>query len=95
VPYAERVDRALAHLLAHPPHGKPWTNPQREWLRKIAAQTKANTVVDREALDDPDQLFRLQGGGYPRLDRIFEGQLQPVLEAFNDAIWAQPGQPAA
>lgn len=90
LPYAERVDRALAQLLAHPPGGKPWTTPQRDWLKKIAAQTKANTLVDRDALDDPDLLFKTQGGGSQRLDRIFGGQLLATLDAFNDAIWAQP-----
>ncbi len=90
LPYAERVDHALARLLAHPPGGKPWSTPQRDWLRKIAAQTKANTVVDRDALDDPDLLFKSQGGGFQRLDKIFDGQLQQTLDAFNDSIWAQP-----
>jgi type I restriction enzyme R subunit len=90
VPYAERVDRALNHLLAHPPGGKPWTTPQRDWLKRIAAQTKANTLVDRDALDDPDLLFKTQGGGFQRLDRIFGGRLLQTLEAFNDALWSQP-----
>ena len=90
LPYAERVDRALARLLAEPPHGRPWTTPQRDWLRRIAAQTKANTLVDREALDDPDLLFKTEGGGFARLDRLFDGRLQQTLEAFNDALWAQP-----
>jgi type I restriction enzyme, R subunit len=90
VPYTERVDRALAHLLAHPPSGKPWTTPQRDWLKKMAAQTKANQLVDHDALDDPDLLFKTQGGGYRRLDKIFEGRLLQTLDAFNDSIWTQP-----
>jgi hypothetical protein len=35
---------------------KPWTTPQRQWLQRIVNQTKAITIVDREALDD-DLLF--------------------------------------
>src|SRR5262245_31601719 len=50
VPYDQRVDGALQKLLA----SKPWTTPQRQWLQRIAAQTRANMLVDREALDDPD-----------------------------------------
>ena len=88
LPYAERVDRALQNLLAKPLAGKPWTQPQRDWLKRIAAQTKANMVVDRDALDDPDLIFKRDGGGFNRLDKLFNGQLQPVLEAFNDALWA-------
>jgi type I restriction enzyme R subunit len=33
-------------------------------------------------------MFKTQGGGFNRLDKIFNGQLQPVLDAFNDALWA-------
>jgi type I restriction enzyme R subunit len=83
LPYAERVDRALRKILAE----KPWTAPQRSWLLKIAAQTKANGIVDRDAIDDPDQLFRSEGGGFKRLDTLFGGELDLLLERFNDAIW--------
>lgn len=91
IPYSERVDHALQKLLA----SKPWTAPQRVWLKRIAAQTKANQLVDREALDDPDLIFKREGGGFTRLDKIFSGQLQQVLEAFNDSMWVQYTRPAA
>ena len=84
------MDRALNQRLTHPPSGKPWSTPQRDWLKKIAAQTKANTSVDRDALDDPDLLFQAQGGGFQRLDKMFGGQLTQTLDAFNDSIWARP-----
>jgi len=84
LPYAERVDRALQKLLA----SKAWSAPQRDWLKRIAAQTKANQLVDREALDDPDLVFKREGGGFKRLDKIFDGDLPQVLEAFNEAIWS-------
>jgi type I restriction enzyme R subunit len=83
LPYSERVDRALQKLLA----SKPWTAPQRDWLKRIAAQTKANGLVDRDAIDDPDLVFRREGGGFNRLDKMFNGELQQVLEAFNDSLW--------
>jgi len=63
--------------------------PQRQWLQKIAAQTKANLIVDRDALDDPDLIFRREGGGFARLDRIFDGELEEVLQTFNDQLWPQ------
>lgn len=83
VPYEQRVDRALQAILAV----RRWTTPQRQWLQRIAAQTKANLLVDRAAFDDPDLVFRREGGGFARLDRIFEGELQHVLDAFNDSLW--------
>jgi len=83
LPYEQRVDRALHSILA----SKNWTTPQRQWLQKIAAQTKANLIVDRAALDDPDLVFKREGGGFARLDRIFGGELQQVLDTFNDSLW--------
>jgi type I restriction enzyme R subunit len=84
LPYGERVDHALQTMLA----SKPWTAPQRDWLKRIAAQTKTNLLVDREAIDDPDLVFKREGGGFSRLDKIFNGELQQVLEAFNDSLWS-------
>jgi len=83
MPYSERVDHALQKLLA----SHSWSGPQRDWLKKIAAQTKANLLVDHAALDDPDLIFKREGGGFTRLDKIFNGQLQQVLETFNESIW--------
>jgi type I restriction enzyme R subunit len=87
--YEERVERALRKIMS----SRTWTPPQREWLKRIAAQTKANTLVDRDALDDPNLLFKREGGGFTRLDRIFAGQLEQVLADFNDALWS-PGKTA-
>jgi type I restriction enzyme, R subunit len=86
VPYAQRVELALQKILA----SRSWTSPQRQWLQKLAAQTKANLIVDHAALDDPDLIFKREGGGFSRLDRIFGGQLDEVLNAFNDAVWESP-----
>jgi len=83
LPYEQRVDHALQNILA----SRPWTAPQRQWLQKIGAQTKANFIVDRAALDDADQIFQREGGGFSRLDRLFGGELQQVLDTFNDSLW--------
>ncbi|MES2659162.1 MAG: type I restriction-modification system endonuclease [Verrucomicrobiota bacterium] len=85
VPFVQRVDAALKSMLA----SKNWSAPQREWLKKLAAQTKANRIVDRAALDDPDLLFKREGGGFTRLDKIFDGHLDQVLNHFNDSLWQQ------
>lgn len=85
VPYNERVEHALQKLLA----SHSWTGPQRDWLKKIAAQTKANLLVDHAALNNPDLIFKREGGGFTRLDKMFNGELQQVLETFNESIWQQ------
>lgn len=84
LPYEDRVNQALQRILA----SKSWTTPQRQWLQKIAAQTKANVIVDREMLDDDDLLFKREGGGFARLDRLFDGELTQVLDSFHDALWS-------
>lgn len=83
VPFAERVDTAHKTMLA----SRNWTQPQREWLKKLAAQTKANRIVDRAAIDDPHLIFKCEGGGFKRLDKIFDGRLDQVLHHFNDSVW--------
>ena len=86
-PWEQRVDNALQKLLA----SRRWTTPQRQWLYRIGAQTRANLVVDRAAFDEPDLIFRREGGGFNRLNRLFDGQLAEILDTFTDALW----QPAA
>ena len=83
VSYETRVERALGKILA----SRQWATPQRDWLRRIAEQTKSNVVVDREAMDDPAQLFKQQGGGFVRLNKVFGGELEQVLARFNDELW--------
>lgn len=81
VPYEERVARAMKKILS----SRAWTMPQRKWLERIGKQLKVETVVDREALDHGQ--FKAEGG-YARLDKVFDGQLEQVLGDFNDALWS-------
>jgi type I restriction enzyme, R subunit len=83
IPYGQRVDQALQKIVA----SRPWSAPQREWLKILAEQTKVNMVVDRDAIDDPDLIFVREGGGFKRLDKIFDGSLQGVLDQLNESIW--------
>jgi type I restriction enzyme R subunit len=87
IPFAERVDHALQAMLA----SRNWTQPQRDWLKKLAAQTKANRLVDRTALDEDHLIFKREGGGFNRLNKIFDGKLDQVLSQFNDSVWRQHG----
>ena len=61
-----------------------WTAPQRQWLQRIANQIKAETVVDREALEHG--VFAANGG-FTRLNKTFEGQLEAVIADFHGLIW--------
>lgn len=84
VPYEQRVDRALRRILS----SRPWTTPQKKWLERIGKQLKAETVVDREALDRGQ--FRAEGG-FQRLNKIFGGKLEQVLADLHEEIWRDAG----
>jgi type I restriction enzyme R subunit len=84
VPYEQRVEKALQRILA----SRAWASPQRQWLQRIANQTKAITIVDREALDDDALIFRREGGGWPRLNKVFGGELDGLLCDFQREVWA-------
>ena len=55
VPYTARFDHALQNLLSLSSHSL--AGPQRDWLKKIATQTKAILLVDHAALDGPAMFF--------------------------------------
>jgi hypothetical protein len=46
------------------------------------------TIVDREALDDDLLSFEREGGGWLRLNRMFGGELDGVLQQFQREVWA-------
>jgi type I restriction enzyme R subunit len=79
-PYRERVDHALQEIL----RSRCWTPPQRQWLAKIANQIREETVVDREALNHG--VFGASGG-FTRINKAFDGQLESILGDLHDRIW--------
>lgn len=82
VPFDSRVKRAMQHVLS----SQQWTNPQRQWLERIGKQFRENTLVDRAALDEGQ--FKDAGGGFNRLNKVFDGKLVFVLEEITEQIWA-------
>jgi type I restriction enzyme, R subunit len=83
-PYTERVDRALAKLLAR----RAWTQPQRTWLQRIGKQLAQEKVVDRASLDEGQFATH---GGFQRLNKVFDGQLEALLSELGESIWEQTG----
>jgi type I restriction enzyme R subunit len=53
-------------------------------LERIGEQVTKQGVVDREALDQ--EPFRADGG-FQRLNRIFDGQLEAILGDINEELW--------
>jgi type I restriction enzyme R subunit len=80
MPYEQRVDRALQRVLA----SQTWTQPQRQWLDRIAMQVREEFVVDREALEHGE--FKTHGG-FARLNKVFDGKLEQVLGTLHEELW--------
>jgi type I restriction enzyme R subunit len=80
LPYDQRVDRALQRVLG----SQAWTQPQRQWLERIAKQVKVEVVVDRDALERGE--FKTYGG-FARLNRVFDGKLEQVLGTLHEELW--------
>lgn len=84
VPYGDRVRAAMQRILA----SRAWTDPQKRWLRRIGEQIEKEIVVDRDAMDrDPFA----DHGGFARLNRVFDGELEAVLTRINDEMWKRAG----
>ena len=82
VPYGERVQRAMKKILA----SQQWSAPQRKWLERIGKQLEKEYVVDRETLDKG--AFKAQGG-FQRINKVFQGQLERVLSEINRSLWEE------
>jgi type I restriction enzyme R subunit len=84
VSYADRVKAAMQRVLG----GREWSDPQKRWLRRIAEQVEKEIVVDRDALDrDP---FAADGG-FARLNKVFDGELEGLLSGINEEMWKKAG----
>ncbi|MBA4191190.1 MAG: type I restriction-modification system endonuclease [Planctomycetaceae bacterium] len=81
LPYKERVQKAMQTILK----SRPWTQPQRKWLERIGKQLEVETVVDKDALDHGQ--FQAEGG-FTRLNKVFDGKLEQLLNEITDAIWS-------
>jgi type I restriction enzyme R subunit len=84
IPYAERVDRAVRIVAAR--HAA--NDVQRRWLDQIGREVKSRIVVDRAALDEPPFA---QQGGFRRLDKLFNGEIEAILSEIAAETW----EPAA
>lgn len=80
IPFEERVRAAMKRIYA----SRPWTDPQRKWLQRIAEQVEREVVVDRGALDQ--EPFEAHGG-FRRLNKVFDGKLEAVISDINEELW--------
>jgi type I restriction enzyme R subunit len=81
VPYSERVDKAIAKISA----SQAWNPVQRQWLERIGKQLKQEKILEPESFNEG--AFRTQGG-LKKIDKVFGGQLQSILEMIKGNLWS-------
>jgi type I restriction enzyme R subunit len=82
IPFAERVDKAVAAIQSK----HDFSPVQKQWLTKLVKQLKSNFVLDRETLDTG---ALQKDGGFKRIDKIFDGGLDSLLAELNESLWAK------
>jgi type I restriction enzyme R subunit len=83
-PYGDRVRDAMKKIVA----SRAWTDPQKLWLKRIGEQVEKEIVVDRGAIDR--EPFSADGG-FTRLNKVFDGELEAVLTKINEEMWKRAG----
>lgn len=81
VGHKERIDKAFETVYAM----KDWNKIQQKWLDRFHAQLLAETVLSKEDLDK--EPFK-EAGGYNRIDKIFENQLEDLLNTINSNLYS-------
>lgn len=82
ISHEDRIRKAMSRIYAM----RAWTVIQHQWLERIEKQLIAQTVLDRE---DFDRGAFASSGGFNRLNKIFQGNFQQVLEAINENLYPE------
>jgi type I restriction enzyme R subunit len=81
-PYTQRVDEAVQKIQA----SRQLSVNQQDWLKRIAAQVKANILLDESIFNNGPLRER---GGYKMANKVFDGELPTLLADMNERIWQQ------
>lgn len=65
---------------------KAWNKTQEKWLDRFEAQLIHETILRKEDLDKPPFT---EEGGFTRLNKIFEQQLENLLQQINENLYSE------
>ncbi len=82
VSHEDRIRKAMKKVYGL----EKWTKIQRQWLERIEKQLIAETVFERE---DFDKGAFKDHGGFHRINKIFQGNLNTVLDEINNALYPE------
>ena len=80
VSHEQRIENAINKIKML----KPWNKIQQKWLNKFQDQLLAETVLTKEDLDKAP--FSNEGG-FTRLNKIFDNELEHILVVLNDNLY--------
>jgi type I restriction enzyme R subunit len=83
LPFDQRVDNALNKVQQQ----KDWNLEQVNWLQRLANSLKEQVAIDEDTFKTGNYKRK---GGKRKLEKVFDGKLDQILEQFNEFMWEQP-----
>lgn len=83
--FTDRVDRAIAAILKT----RSFSPNQERALRFIAERVKHAVVIDDELWRSSPVRDRFGGRPLEQLNRIFDGEFEPLIDQFANQLWAE------
>lgn len=65
---------------------RPWNRVQQKWIDRFEKQLIQETILKKENIDESPFL---DAGGFNRLNKIFENQLEQVIELINENLYKE------
>jgi type I restriction enzyme, R subunit len=84
VPHDVRIRNAVDKLKKT----RSWNKVQERWLDRFEAQLKHEYILQKQDLDRPP--FK-EEGGFQKLNKIFENNLEQVLQSLNENLYQDVG----
>ena len=79
--YEQRLENAMQKIYK----SRQWTLAQEEWLNRFKKTLAEEKIVDKDCLNTGS--YRMEGG-FNRINKTFDGELDKILHDINEAIWA-------
>jgi len=82
ISHEERIKRAVDKVRSQ----REWTKVQQKWLDRFEKQLIQEIVLQVEDLDESP--FKADGG-YKRLNKIFNNELDSIIESINENLYIE------